>query len=183
MLKKLAGLISLLVLFAWFNPVSAAKPNFAPEFPDASGTYDVPGHPQMKVRIFVHKTKPAKPGSSPASVLACGLNDPSSDAIVSAAGWMIPAGIWKYRVNPNVPSTISAGLAAIVNNSFDAWVDIPDLKNAGVALQNDGTTGTNRAIKDGQNIIAWGKTSGSALGRYLYLVSERRSQGTGYYYE
>ena len=164
MLKKIIGLLVLLSLFFIINPALAAKPNFAPEFPDKSGIYDVPGHPGMKVRVFVHPAKPAKPGTGSLSELKCGLTDPSSDAIVSEAGWIIPEGTWKYRVNPIAPSTISSDLDTIVQNSFEAWTTTTDLNNSKVSLHYDGTTGINRATYDGQNIIAWGRTSGSALG-------------------
>jgi hypothetical protein len=130
--------------------------------PEQDGTYDVPGHPGLKVRVFVHREKPAKPG--PVSNLQCGLSDPDSSAPVAGAGWIIPDGTWKYRINPSAPSTISPNLDAIVSNSFAAWMNTTDLKNSGVNLQSGGTTSTNRAVYDGQNIIAWGRASASALG-------------------
>lgn len=131
--------------------------------PEKNGTYDVPGHPGLKVRVFVHPAKPDKPGKpGPSSNWLCGLNDPSGSAEVDAAGWRME-GNWIYKVNPTAPSTISANLGFIVNNSFDAWMDIPELDKA-ISLQYGGTTGINRAVYDGQNIIAWGKAPATALG-------------------
>jgi len=170
MLKKIIFLFSIFAIAALVlstSTVLAKNDNNAVNdwvAPEQNGTYDVPGHPGLKVRVFVHHAKPDKPGPCPSSILKCDLTDPISDEIVKGAGWIIPAGTWKYRVNPNVPSTIGANLGTIVNNSFAAWMNTTDLSNSGVRLQPDGTTNINRASLDGQNIIAWGRTSGSALG-------------------
>jgi len=62
-----------------------------------------------------------------------------------------------------VPSTISPNLGTIINNSFAVWENaLPT--GSGVTLAYDGPTSANRAVYDRQNIIAWGRTSGSALG-------------------
>lgn len=161
MIKKISFLVAVFSLAVWVSPSMAAKPNFTPEIPEVAGVYDVPGQPGMKVRVFVHNTKPAKPSGG--SSLTCGLADPSSNAFVNGAGWIIPTGTWNYKINPNVPSTISADLNNIVSNSFNAWTSINSL-NSKVTMNYAGATSVNRAVKDGQNIIAWGRTSGSALG-------------------
>jgi len=121
----------------------------------------VPGHPGLRVRVFVHNTKPGKPGQT--SNLVCNLADPAGSAEVEGAGWVIPPGTWEYRVNTAVPASISSNLSTIVANSFGAWMNIQDLNNK-VDLQYAGTTSVNRAVYDNQNIITWGRTSGSALG-------------------
>jgi hypothetical protein len=162
MLKKIASLMVMVVLISWINPVLAAKPEFAPEIPEQNGIYDVPGHPGMKLRVFVHHAKPDKPGPGSSSILQCNLTDPTSDAVVSGAGWVME-GNWTYKVNTNVPATISPYIYNITSNSVTTWMNIHDL-NSAITLQYGGTTNTNRAVLDGQNIIAWGRASGSALG-------------------
>lgn len=132
--------------------------------PEVDGIYDVQSHPGLKVRVFVHKARPNKPGTpGGSSTLQCTLVDPAGEATVNGAGWIIPSGTWKYRVNQNVPSTISSSINEVVNMAFTAWKNILPTRS-GVSLAFDGSTSVNRAVRDGQNIIAWGRTSGSALG-------------------
>lgn len=162
MIKKITILTVLLGLVVWVSPTTAAKPNFTPEIPEVSGVYDVPGNPGMKVRVFVHNVKSAKPG--PTSNLICtGITDDNSNAVVDSAGWKVPSTPWNYFVNQTAPSSISGEVSAIVDRSFDTWMSIAKLASA-VNLQYGGTTSANRAVYDGQNIIAWGRASGSALG-------------------
>lgn len=162
MLGKIISLVVLLSLFIAFNPALAANPSFAPEFPEKNGIYDVPGHPRMKVRVFVHNAKPDKPGSGFSSELQCGLSDSDSLAVVGPAGWRM-GGSWIFRVNPSAPATIMPYINNIVNNAFAAWMNIPSLNQA-VSIAQGADTDIARATLDGQNIIAWGRTSGSALG-------------------
>ena len=81
MLRKFTSLIALLGLVAVVSPSLAAKPNFTPEIPEVSGLYEVPGHPGLRVRVFVHNTKPGKPGQT--SNLVCNLADPAGSAEVT----------------------------------------------------------------------------------------------------
>lgn len=161
MFRKIGLALALLGLMAYLSPALAAKP-VVQDIPEVDGVYDVAGHPGMKVRVFVHKVpvKPAAPG--PSSTRQCGLTDPGSSSVVHPAGWKM-AGDWTYRVNPVVPSTISGDLSAIVTNAFDAWMGINQL-DAAVNVTRGPDTAATRAQRDGQNIIAWGRTSGSALG-------------------
>lgn len=157
------SLVALIALTLSFTVVLAKNKQAVDDqnLPEEEGVYDVSGHPGMKLRVFVHR---AKPGPAPEPTLQCSLPDPASDAMVAGAGWRIPSGIsWKYRVNPNVPASLGSGLSSIVTNSFAAWTGaLP--ASSGITLAYDGTTAANRAVGDGQNIIAWGRTSGSALG-------------------
>src|SRR3990172_2644459 len=153
--RKLIGLLALVGLFAGLNQALAAKPNYAPEFPDTSGTYDVPGHSNLKVKIFVHKSKQGKPGLTPAPI--CG--DPQVNDVVGAAGWHLPK-TFTYNLNlTSIPSSVS-GLSTIAQNAFSEWTSAI----AGeVAITQGVNTEITRASYDGKNIIAWGRTSGSAL--------------------
>lgn len=157
--------MAILVVLVLSNPALADKPGTA-EIPEVDGVYDVAGHPGMKVRVFVHKA-PGKPDHAgkpgPSSTLQCGLADPASTAVTAPAGWVIPTGSWTYRVNTAVPSSISSNLTAIVGNAFATWMGVSDLNNK-VTLLRGPDTSASRAVLDGQNIVAWGRTSGSALG-------------------
>lgn len=163
-LKHLArALIAVLVFVANLSPALAVAPS-APAYtpPEVDGVYQVPGHPGQKVRVFVHQARAGKPGGSP-STLQCGLADPASSTTTTAAGWIIPTGTWTYRVNVSAPTTIAPNLNTIVSNAFGAWTAVGDL-SAKVQLVRGADTTVNRAVADGQNIVAWGRTSGSALG-------------------
>lgn len=130
--------------------------------PEENGIYDIPGHPEMKVRVFVHhpKIKMDKKGENSSS-LVCD-DDPSSDAVVSPAGWHLPNGQWVYRLNTiSVPSSVgSNNFNTIAQLSFSAW---QNAINSKVTFVSGSPTSINRAKYDGQNIVAWGRTSGSAL--------------------
>lgn len=158
MLKKSASLLALFILLAWLNPAAAAKPNFAPEFPDRDGTYDVPGNDKLKVRIFVHKEKPGK-FKKPAPAVCTDL---PSDSPVGKTGWHME-GDWTYKVNPAGPSSLGSNIPDIVTAAKEEWMGLPEL-NSAITFQNGDATSANRAVYDGQNIIAWGRTSGNVLG-------------------
>ncbi len=133
--------------------------------PEENGIYNVPGHPEMKVKVFVHKAKGGKkpkPTSPPVDENpVCGLqNDDSSNAFVGTTGWKLPSN-WTYTLNlASVPSSVgSENLKAIVERSFDAWSTASGVNFS----ETTDTTNINRARYDGKNIIAWGRTSASAL--------------------
>lgn len=129
--------------------------------PEKSGTYDVPGRPDLKVRVFVHnpKIKP-KPSPTPTPELICGT-DPESDAVVDPAGWHLP-GKWTYQLNPySVPLTVgSSNLAAISSLAFGNWKTASGDK---VIFTQGPDTFVSKAGYDRKNIIAWGRAPGSAL--------------------
>lgn len=127
--------------------------------PEKSGTYDDPDHPGVKVRVFVHGEKPTKAQSS---ALICELPDPDSNAVVGPAGWHLPSS-WTYQLNPSsVPSSIGgSNLPTIAANGFADWASAAGGK---VTFTKGANTSVARQAYDGHNIIAWGRTSGSALG-------------------
>jgi len=130
----------------------------ASDIPEQDGIYNVPGHPELKVRVFVHK---AKPSPTPTPVLKCGLGDLDSAAIVDAAGWKLPAN-WTYMLNvSSVPSSVGSGnLPIITTNAFNQWNQAISNK---VSITRGANTTVTRQNLDGKNIITWGTASGSAL--------------------
>lgn len=155
----LASLV-FLFFFLFLTPVyaSSLKDN-EDAIPEKEGVYDVPGRAGLKVRVFVHQPK-IKISAAP--VLVCGLTDPDSVAVVGPTGWHLSGGTWQYWLNTSsAPANIRLNLNTLVTNSFNAW----SATNVGktVSFTNVGTTRINRKSLDGKNIIAWGKTSGTAL--------------------
>lgn len=129
--------------------------------PEKEGTYNVAGRPNLKVRVFVHYPKSAKPFSTTTPLLTC-QSDTVSDAFVPATGWRLPS-TWTYTLNSNsVPSSVGASnLETIANNAFSQWTNA---LNGKVTIEKTpSNTSVNRAKLDGKNIIAWGRTSGTAL--------------------
>lgn len=124
--------------------------------PEVDGDYQDPQDKNVRVRVFVHKEKSRK--VSPA--LVC--DDTDSSATVGWAGWKLPAGNWTYNLNPSsVPSTVgAANLATMTVSGFDAW----EAAQNKVTFSAGATTTKVKSSNDGKNIIAWGRTSGSALG-------------------
>lgn len=165
MTKKLFKFLSIGLFFLVILSLNFvfAKNDKNQDIPEADGIYDVPGRPDMKVRVFVHKEKPAKPGKpapeEPTKI--CLENDQESNAIVSAAGWSLPAN-YNYNLNlNNVPSLISKeAWQTIAQNSFFVW----DNETNKVSISRGADTTINRKGYDGKNIVAWGRISSSALG-------------------
>lgn len=161
MTKKISIILIVFAVLIGGNFVFA-KNDKSIDIPEQDGVYDVPGHPEMKVKVFVHREKPAKPGkpTPPMPVEQCGLTDPDSDAFVYYAGWKLPS-TWTYSLNPgSVPSSVGGGnLLAIADNAFEEW----DKQVASVnVVRGDDTTITRKAL-DGVNIVTWGKASPGAL--------------------
>lgn len=159
-MKKLFGIIFCLV-FIFLTTGTVFAQNDHANIPEKNGDYPDPEHPGVRVRVFVHEPKGEKPQADQSPILVCNSQDPNSNAIVPPTGWHLPAN-WTYTLNQsNVPSNVGSGnLTTIAANAFSVW------KNAVSNLQITKTafnTSVNRAKYDGQNIIAWGRTSGSAL--------------------
>lgn len=161
-----ASIITAFALIAVAHVASAAHGSRSP-IPDVSGTYDDPDHPGVKVRVFVHPepsrgAHPERPTKDESSVLVCNLADPDSSAVAGAAGWKLPSA-WTYNLNPSsVPSSVGgSNLPTIVGNGFADWTAAAGNK---VTFTKGPNTSVTRQAYDQKNVIAWGRTSGSALG-------------------
>lgn len=130
--------------------------------PESEGVYDVPGHSNLKLKVFVHREKLTK--SKPSSTI-CNLNDPDSGSVVASAGWHLPLGTWTYTLNlSSVPASVgSANLAVMSVDAFSKWSDATGALNKVVFSRNLSDTAINRAVLDGKNIISWGSAPGTAL--------------------
>ena len=128
------------------------------EIPEQDGTYDVPGHPNLKVRVFVHHPKPQP---TPSDALVCNLSDPDSSSVVDPAGWHLPSS-WTYNLNlSSVPYSVgSSKLPTIADNAFAEWLSPIRGK---INFSRGSDTLATRQGYDGKNIITWGRTSASAL--------------------
>jgi len=156
---KFLVIFFLAIAIAFCFSITFAKNEKESDIPEQDGIYDVPGHPEMKVRVFIHK---AKPGPAPEPTKVCGLEDFNSTATVSFAGWKLP-NTYEYNLNlNNVPSFVGlVNWPTIAENSFNAWNSV--LSGKATVTRGDNTTVSRKGL-DGQNIVAWGPASGSALG-------------------
>jgi len=148
--------------FLTLFPVVAQKKDLPKkaEIPEIDGTYNDPDHPGIKVRVFVHRLKPER-APAPTPKLECNLPDPSSDAVVSADKWHLTID-WSYNLNPDsIPTSVGkTNLASMATRDFKSWSQAT--KNR-VSFNPGKDTQVNRQAYDRKNIIAWGKTSGTAL--------------------
>lgn len=158
--KILAAVFGLVMIFPL--TITAFAQSLRSAIPERNGDYPDPEHPGVRVRVFVHEPKPSKPTLNQLPSLVCNLPDPGSDAIVPPAGWHLPSS-WNYTLNTSsVPSSVgSSNLATIAANAFGQWMSAT--ANKINITKTSFNTATNRARFDGQNIIAWGRTSGTAL--------------------
>lgn len=162
MKKYYLGVLSTVIALSLIGVASGASaqiPKPQPAIPERNGTYNDPDHPGIKVRVFVHPERPSKTDNS---ALACDLADPASSAVVGAAGWKLPAS-FTYQLNPgSVPSSVgSANLPTIASRGFADWTAAA---NNQVTMTVGPNTSVARQAYDNKNIIAWGRTSGTALG-------------------
>jgi len=164
MSKKLLVITSLFALIFLLTPgfVLAKQDEDEDQTPEQNGTYNVPGHPKLKVRVFVHE--PKQPTSSPAPSLNCNWTDPDSGSVVGITGWYLPKGTWSYYLNTaSVPLVIGASkLTTLTNYAFAEWTKNTTVSK-NITFTQAGTTTKNQKAFDGKNIIAWGKTAGTAL--------------------
>jgi len=145
--------------FVWLAFAGAAMAK--QDIPQVNGTYDVPGHPNLKVRVFVHypKVKETKP-------LQCSVDDPTSGPVVDLAGWYLQPGKWNYYVNTgSAPSSIGPdNFLDLAKSSFATWQNT-EVGTAGkVSLNYVNSTSISRKALDGKNIVTFGSAPGSALG-------------------
>ncbi len=140
--------------------------------PEIEGVYDVPGRPDLKLKVFVYRekgdvvektVKKGRPAPLPPEEVcnSTSVVDQESLNVVSAAGWKLPS-IWTYRINfSGVPSTIGAVNAqTLIAKAYDTWTGVVGFK---VAFSRGSDTLASGAKYDGQNIVAWGRISGAAL--------------------
>lgn len=157
-MKKLFSSLAILsVLFSFFSGTVYAKSDNQ-DIPEVDGTYNDPGHPGIKVRVFVHREKP---GVTPNPSLACSLSDPESSAVDAKTGWKLPSGVL-YNLNVNsVPTSVGQGnLSVFSATALSRWASA---SNGKVLFTRGADTNTDRQANDGKNVITWGRTSGSAL--------------------
>ena len=161
--KKIFGILAIFLVIAIGISSSFvfAKNNKNTDIPEIDGTYDVPGHPELKVRVFVHKVKPGNP-VTPTPSLQCGLDDPDSLAVVDKELWKLPAN-FIYNLNlKNVPALVGSGNWPIIaENSFNVWENA--IQNKANVSRGNNTTVSRQGL-DGKNIVAWGSASSSTLG-------------------
>jgi hypothetical protein len=154
----------LAIAIVFCSSITFAKNDKNSDIPEQAGLYDVPGHPELKLRVFVYHEKPNKPGrpTPPSPQEVCNLLDSDSTLLVAPADWKLPS-TWKYRLNTSsVPLTVGANnLSMIAENAYKQWTDV--IHNNQVTITKDSNTIVNRAVLDGQNIIAWGNAPVSAL--------------------
>lgn len=168
-MSKKTLLISLVItVVAWglsFGLVSAKNSNDSDEqiaLPEQDGTYNVPGRPDLKIRVFVHR---AKPTPNPTPNIICNLPDLDSDTFIGGAGWHLPAGNWTYTLNSDsVPSTVgSTNLAIMAADAFTRWSEATGVSTKVSFTKSVSNTTVIKAALDGKNIITWGRANGSAL--------------------
>lgn len=168
------GVVLAFILSLTLSPVWAKNQSNTQDetiLPEQEGVYDVPGHPDLKVRVFIHRAKPA---SSTPPLMACYLPDPECNILVGGAGWHLPAGIWIYTLNTSsVPATVgSTNLAIMAADAFSRWEEATGSTPKVTFSKTSSNTTATRAALDGKNIITWGRANGSALA-ITYIWSSR----------
>lgn len=167
-MAKKSLIIGIAIIFALslaFNAVWAKnqKDNQDEQnLPEQDGEYDVVGHPELKVRVFVHR---AKPDRTNPPAMTCGLSDPDCATSIGGAGWHLPAGAWTYTLNvASVPASVGANnLATMAADAFGRWSSATGATPKVIFSKASANTTVNRAVLDGKNIITWGRASNSAL--------------------
>lgn len=107
----------------------------------------------IRLRVFVHNPKP---------VTIAGCSQTTNDYVndYGLAGWHLPVGGVKYRINyDSVPTPLRANIQPTIQNAFATWTSTSSSK----VFVYDGSTGTKTAKLDGQNIVAWRGIQGSAI--------------------
>ncbi len=163
MLKKLLWLSLILILLSSFrlSPVAAKNNEGEDNTPEVDGIYNVPGRPDLKLRVFVHRGRPDN-GSN--SSLTCGLADPDSSSAVPGAGWHLPDGTWTYHLNlAKTPASVGGtNFVNLTAAAFNTWDATKVGQHVTSFTRGSDTTLTRKAL-DGQNIISWSKLGGGTL--------------------
>ncbi len=173
-MKKLIAIVIAIVFAAAVvvvNVSAAPNPNASDRgvdnanIPEVSGDYAIRGRPDLRVRVFVHGPKS---GNHTTSITVPICEDNDSEAVIGWAGWKLPNSTVTYRLNQSsAPSGIRSSVPGFVSNSFSKWTNAITLDSSTSAkptLVSGSSTSNTRSRFDGQNIIAWGRTSGSTLG-------------------
>src|SRR3989304_3515621 len=112
MLKKVFAFFLCLVLVLSSANIGLAKDN-TQGLPEVDGTYDVPGHPKLKLKVIVHKAKPVKPTPTPTPDPVCTVTDPDSTAEIPLGGWYLPSN-WTYSLSVgSAPTSVRSNLSTI----------------------------------------------------------------------
>jgi hypothetical protein len=165
-LKSTSITLSLAIIISLLVSPAAAFADKPLDLPEAPGLYSVPGHSELKLRVHVYNaknnSKPSGGGATPQ--LNCSVTDPDSSTADGFTGWHLPTGTTTYRLNTSsAPTLIGASkMATLVDKAFGTWKNTTDVGSS-VSFQKGANTSTSRSQFDGQNVVTWGRTSGSAL--------------------
>lgn len=163
-MKRLTALfLSSLFFFTTALPALAIQPEDVPPLvPEQNGDYPDPENPHLRVRVFVHTPKEKKP----VTVMTTICSDPDSNSVVDKTGWKLPSGNWTYHLNPSsAPLSVGpANFATIAALGFDVYTEALSTSVSKPVFIRGTDTTVNRSTSDGKNILAWGRTSGTALG-------------------
>lgn len=156
-MRRIFGvLFSLILVFALSVTVFAQSENA--NIPERNGDYPIPGRPDLRVRVFVHEPKDVR-GGTQSTQTSCPDNNAGTPT-TPPAGWHLPDGTWTYNVNvSSVPSSVSSNISSVVSQGFGVW---SSAQGKVTLTRGDDTTVDRRGL-DGKNIVAWGRTSGTAL--------------------
>lgn len=157
-MKKFSAIliIFLATIFLAVVPLGFAQNSPAiPSIPERNGDYPDPLNPRVRVRVFVHEPKKATVSES----TTC--SDPDSSAVVDPTGWHLSSP-WTYRLNVNSapPQVGATSFATLAQLSFQDWQDATLGK---VTFQRGENTSVDKTALDWQNVVTWGRTSGTAL--------------------
>lgn len=156
MIKKVFAVLSIVFIIAlsFFAGAKVASASDGPDLPDQPGTYDVPGNPKLKLRVFVHNPK-QKNNVYPQ------CSDPGSTAVDGVTGWHLSGNV-TYRLNTSsAPAGVGpANLVTLASDAFSTWSQAVSGK---ITFSQGPDTFSTKASNDGQNIVAWGRTPGTAL--------------------
>lgn len=157
MFKKCFALFLVMTLVLSFANIGLAKDDNQ-QLPESDGTYDVPGHPKLKLKVITHKARGVKPSPTPAPT--CSVNDPDSLAEIALGGYHLPSN-WTYSLNiGSAPAGVRSNLPTIAQNSFSVWT----ANTSGlVTITRGADVPVNTQAFDGQNIVAWNRLNNNAL--------------------
>lgn len=167
-------------------PDSSLAKNESPyALPESEGVYDVPGRPELKLKVTVYHGKDADAeratrGGKISPVLpelTCGNSidlDQDSATVVKVAGWHLPSD-WRYRVNSSsAPLTIGADDAnSLITNAFTTWQNVMGTRTV---FTSDGSTTVSAAKLDNQNIVTWGRAPGGSTLAITYTWYDTYTQ-------